>query len=243
MALILTRRPGRRWILPCLQVSVAPRQACRARRNCCFSMSCHGIWPHGNVFACQREGVTPDLMCVAKVRRGYLPVAATRPPSNLRRVSRALRDSPPFFSRSHRHRHASILPRRWRRSCLLSDGSSSTLSSRSAIAAQCPCAVPRFATPAIPPGCLMSHRARRQREQKASFTPASATETTSVARFAIGNFPSPLGCDRADAALSVQTPSFGLSLHQYTHGVDDRCVTCLVPNSMSSARRLLPRRS
>jgi len=37
-----------------------------------------GIARTGTLFACQREGVTPDLMCVAKgITGGYLPLAAT----------------------------------------------------------------------------------------------------------------------------------------------------------------------
>ncbi len=37
-----------------------------------------GFGRTGTMFACQREGVTPDLMCVAKgLTGGYLPVAAT----------------------------------------------------------------------------------------------------------------------------------------------------------------------
>ena len=37
-----------------------------------------GFGRTGTMFACQREGVTPDLLCVAKgLTGGYLPVAAT----------------------------------------------------------------------------------------------------------------------------------------------------------------------
>lgn len=51
----------------------------------------------GTIFACQREGVTPDLLCVAKgLSGGYLPVAATLATDEIYRV---------FLGRYDEYRH------------------------------------------------------------------------------------------------------------------------------------------
>jgi adenosylmethionine-8-amino-7-oxononanoate aminotransferase len=56
-----------------------------------------GFGRTGTMFACQREGVTPDLLCVAKgLTGGYLPVAATLTTEDVYR---------PFLGRYEEYRH------------------------------------------------------------------------------------------------------------------------------------------
>ncbi len=72
-----------------------------------------GFGRTGTMFACQREGVTPDLMCVAKgLTGGYLPVAATLATDRIYDAFLGpLRRVPPFLSRTHLHRQRARLCR------------------------------------------------------------------------------------------------------------------------------------
>ena len=78
----------------------------------------------GPMFACEHEGVTPDILCVAKgITGGYLPLAATLATEEIFDAFRGPpRDGPRVFSRTLLHGKPPGLRRRAGESSIFSSG-------------------------------------------------------------------------------------------------------------------------
>ena len=153
-----------------------------------------GFGRTGTMFACQREGVTPDLMCVAKgLTGGYLPVAATLATDRVYDAFLGRYDEYRHFFHGHTYTGNAL-------GCaaalatlgLLSDGVIiGAVDAEGARAARCPRAACRASPRRRHPAgrSHVRHRARRRSaRRKRRSRRASAMGTTSALRFAIEEF-------------------------------------------------------
>ena len=150
-----------------------------------------GFGRTGTMFACQREGVTPDLMCVAKgLTGGYLPVAATlQPIASTTRSSAATTNTATSSTATRIQGTRSAAPRRSRRSGCCRTAPSSAQSSRRR---EC-CTMPlrhlrriRHVGDDSSGRPDVRYRARRRsRRRKRPLRRVTATATTCVLHFAI----------------------------------------------------------